>query len=377
MAPATPLRSFSVSGFKSLADVTLDLTTDVTVLVGANGSGKSSLVDAFELVGRVVDGELNKYVARQGGMRELLHRPKEAALTTDDVRLTAWGEWHDQKSNGYEATISSATEDTAVVEETTYFHERSFSRPHNTLLGTHRESVLRSEATTNLRYGYVLDVVSGCRVFHFDDTSPDAPVKRLADSADNLTLAPDAENLAPLLLRLKHDDVSSYGRIVRTVRSVAPFFNDFVLEPERERVRLRWSERSLDGVFSAESLSDGTLRFICLATLLLQPDGPRTVVLDEPELGLHPFAIHQLAALMRAAATGKRVVAATQSVTLLSHFGVEEVAVLERTTQGTQIHRPVVDELAAWLGEFTVGEMWEKNLLGGRPAPDDLARNAG
>jgi predicted ATPase len=158
------------------------------------------------------------------------------------------------------------------------------------------------------------------------------------------------------------------------VRTVAPYFDDFVLEPEGGAIRLRWRERGLDSVFSANNLSDGTLRFICLAVLLLQDNAPGTVVLDEPELGLHPFAIHQLAALLRRAAGDRRVVAATQSVTLLEQFSVDEVAIVERTSEGTQIHRPESDALEEWLGDYSLGELWEKNLLGGRPRPDDSPR---
>jgi predicted ATPase len=177
-----------------------------------------------------------------------------------------------------------------------------------------------------------------------------------------------------VLLRLRADDPSRYRRIVRVVRTVAPYFDDFVLEPEASAIRLRWRERGLDSVFSAENLSDGTLRFVCLAVLLLQDNAPGTIVLDEPELGLHPFAIHQLAALLRRAASDRRVVAATQSVTLLEQFSVDEVAIVERTGTGTQIQRPDPQTLEQWLGEYSLGELWEKNLLGGRPRPDDSPR---
>jgi predicted ATPase len=155
---------------------------------------------------------------------------------------------------------------------------------------------------------------------------------------------------------------------------VAPYFDDFVLEPEQATIRLRWRERGLDAAFSADSLSDGTLRFICLAVLLLQDSAPGTMVLDEPELGLHPFAIHQLSALLRRAAKDRRVVAATQSVTLLEQFSVDEVAIVERTTSGTRIQRPDPQALAQWLADYSLGELWEKNLLGGQPRPDDSPR---
>lgn len=217
----------------------------------------------------------------------------------------------------------------------------------------------------------VLRLLSGGRVFHFDHTSADAPPKRRVDPADDLTLAPDARNIAAVLQRLRDEAPPRYQRIVRTIRTVAPYFDDFVLEPEQSWLRLRWREQGLHTVLSAENLSDGTLRFICLAVLLLQDAGPGMIALDEPELGLHPFAIHQLASLLRRAAQDRRVVVATQSVTLLGQFSVEEIAIVERTIDGTQIHRPHPDALTQWLSDHSVGELWEKNLLGGRPRPDD------
>jgi predicted ATPase len=259
-------------------------------------------------------------------------------------------------------------------------HDRgNHPRPYDRGLGLSQESLLRRAADdANQRTSgiarHVLPILAACRVFHFHDTSPDAPVKRRTDDADNLTLAPDARNLAPLLARLRIDDPKRYQRIIRTVRTVAPFFDDFVLEPEAGRMRLRWQEKGLDDVFSADELSDGTLRFICLAALLLQPERPGTVVLDEPELGLHPFAINQLANLIRSAAVdGRKVVLATQSVTLLSHFEASEVAVVERGARGTQVSRLNPAGLSEWLDDYSLGELWEKNLLGGRPRPDSVA----
>lgn len=156
---------------------------------------------------------------------------------------------------------------------------------------------------------------------------------------------------------------------MRAIRAVAPFFDDFVLQPVHDTVQLRWREQGLDGVFPGSALSSGTLRFICLAVLLQQPDPPATIVLDEPELGLHPFAIHQLADLLRGAAVDRRIVAATQSVTLLGQFGVEEIAVVDRIAGATSVSRPDVAELAAWLDDYSLGDLWEMNVLGGRPQP--------
>lgn len=376
MVNDVPLRQLRVSGLTSLAAAAVELSSPVTLLVGPNGAGKSNVVDAFEMLGRVVDQQLNDQLLRRGGFSAALHRPTDPSLVPDAIEIEVWGEWQGDISNGYRVRIEGGANDTALVRETTLFQNRAKhpERPHETSLGAARESRLRDQAKSEPKAAYVLHVVTGCRVFHFDDTSADAPPKRRVDPADNLTLAPDAQNIAAVLLRLREGDHARYQRIVRTVRTVAPYFEDFVLEPEQSSIRLRWRERGLDAVFSADSLSDGTLRFICLAVLLLQDSAPGTMVLDEPELGLHPFAIHQLAALLRRASKERRVVAATQSVTLLEQFSVEEVAIVERTTSGTRIQRPDPGELTQWLSEYSVGELWEKNLLGGRPRPDDSPR---
>lgn len=369
MAGDTPLRQLRVSGYMSLADVTLDLNTEVTLLVGGNGAGKSNLVGAFELLGRIVDRQLQSYVVRKGGFGSILHRPADPALSPDAVRLEAWSDWEGDLTNGYRADLIAAAEDSVAITETTFFHDRSrYPNPRPDDLGTHRESVLVSAADDRNKFAhYARKAVSGCRVFHFDDVSADAPVKRYADTADNISLHPDASNIAPVLLRLRAENPEHYDAIIRSIRNVAPFFGDFVLRPEVSGLRLRWSETGLDHVFSADQLSDGTLRFICLAVLLHQPERPHTIVLDEPELGLHPVAIHQLADMMRNAAAGRRLVAATQSVTLLSQFDIAELAVLDRTAGGTTITRHDPASFEQWLEDYSVGEIWEKNLLGGRP----------
>jgi predicted ATPase len=218
----------------------------------------------------------------------------------------------------------------------------------------------------------LVETLRGCRVFHFHDTSRDAPVKRQGYTADNLSLHSDAENLAAIVLRLRDGDPGRYRRIVRTIKQVAPFFRDFVLEPELapDRVRLRWQQEGSDTVLPADALSDGTLRFICLATLFGQPELPGLIILDEPELGLHPFAIVQLAGMLRAASQESQVLLATQSVTLMNQFELGALVVVERRDGASVFERPDPDRLSEWLAEYSLGELWEKNLLGGRPRPE-------
>lgn len=365
-----PLTSLQVKGLTSIEDARLDLNTGVTVLVGPNGAGKSNLIDALEVLGRIADQRLGPYVLDRGGVSALMNRPPDPARTRKSITIEAWG-----NGNGYRVEISSTSDDEPRLNEVVYFKPGTDPNPHHEPLGSGRESHLSTDHD-NPVVRHVAEMLQGWRVFHFADTSPDAPPKRLVDTADNLTLQPDGANIAALLMPMGHEHPASYARLRRAVQSVAPFFDDFVLKEEGHGyVRLRWQQRKVDGVFSADAMSDGTLRFICLATLLLQPEKPRTLVLDEPELGMHPFAVHQFVDLLRSA-TGRscRAVTATQSTTLLNYFSVEEVAVVERGSTGTTVDRPSASELDTWLEDYSLGDLWEKNLIGGRPRPDSTPR---
>lgn len=176
--------------------------------------------------------------------------------------------------------------------------------------------------------------------------------------------------LQDLQIHVRQTGKPEYRQIVETVQRVAPMFHDFILEPEgasAKTIRLRWKHRGIDTPFDVSQLSDGTLRFICLATLLLQPEPPKVIVLDEPELGLHPYAIQLLAAMMRSAAARTRIVAATQSVTLANQFGPEDLIVVETRDNASHFERLSTDGLAQWLDEYRMGDLWEKNLIGGNP----------
>ena len=365
-----PLASIEIGGFRSIDSVRLELTSNVTLLIGANGAGKSNLVDAFELLGYTVDRGLQSYVVKTGGFSQLAHRsPNKGAAELISVKV--WGEWNSSLAgtfrNGYRMTLVPGPDDTVALSETTLTHREGYNSPYDHSLGLGRESRLRENSSNHPANRYLLDVLSGCRVFHFDDTSRTAPPLRRCDVGDRETLHGDARNLAAVLLDAKTNHDASYRRIVRSIRNVAPFFDDFVLRPDGDSVILRWREAGLDDVFSGSALSSGTLRFICLSVLLQQPRPPATIVLDEPELGLHPAAIHQLSDLLRGAPATQRIVAATQSVTLLSQFSIDEVAVVERRHGATIVSRPDRELLDAWLADYSVGELWEMNLLGGRP----------
>jgi predicted ATPase len=369
------IRAVRIDGHTSMRDVEVTLG-DINVLVGANGSGKSNFINALELLGRVADNDLQLYVEVGGGARRLL---TQSPTPADTMRLRI-----DAEHVHYEANLIATADDRLVYRDEGIAHsppERGW--PHSRVQwGTGaRESYLhryvketRPKSTNAISTDdiqTIIDVLGGCRVFHFQDTSVHAPVKQRQSTADNLTLRPHAENLAPVLMSLRDNDEATYRRILRTIQLTAPFFRDFILEPEgTDYVRLRWRPNDSDAVFSAHQLSDGTLRFICLTTLLLHPVKPRLIVLDEPELGLHPFAIAQLADMLRAAAATGQVVVATQSVTLLDQMELDDVIVVELRDGVSHFSRPDREALTDWLTDYSLGDLWLKNLIGGRPVRD-------
>ncbi|MGY1455278.1 AAA family ATPase [Streptomyces sp. SS8] len=373
------VESIAVTGYKSIRATELTLGP-ITVLVGPNGAGKSNFIDAVELLGRIADGDLRMEVGLRGGAEAMLHDGAKGTAARIELRVQA-KDGH--LGNAYEAALVPAAQGELVFErEVVEFHDStSYEQPWREEIGRgNRESRLPEAAESGPRgvggvARHTLSILHGCRVYHFHDTTRNAPVKQAGYASDSEALHPDAGNLAAFLMRLGEEHSAEYRRIVRTVRSVAPFFRDFVLtEDSGGRVRLRWKQFGSDTVLPAEALSDGTLRFVCLTTLLLQPQPPALLVLDEPELGLHPAAIRVLAESLRTASVHSQVLLATQSVTLLDEFTLDELVVAERLNGATEFRRPDPEELAAWLDDYSLGDLWLKNLLGGRPRPERKRR---
>ena len=219
---------------------------------------------------------------------------------------------------------------------------------------------------------YVYESVSSWTVYHFHDTSDLAPVRRDQSLRDSERLRHDASNIAAFLLELRENYEGCYALIRDTVRLIAPFFDDFLLRPrtkgKKEQVRLEWQQKGCDFPFQPNQLSDGTVRFICLATVLLQPDPPATIVVDEPELGLHPYAISVLADLVKSASERTQVIISTQSPTLLDYFEPHEIVVVSRQHGRSTFERLYEDRLASWLEDYSVGELWRKNIVRGGPS---------
>jgi len=344
-----------IAGFKSIRDQEVELRP-LNVLIGANGSGKSNFIGVFRLLHEIVSGRLQLHVARNGGAEQILHYGRKVTGMLDlDLRFGPVG---------YFCELTPTLNDSLVFAHEIVSTWESEDTYEQEILGTgHKETAL--EPT-----GQMAAVLRGWQVYHFQDTSDTARVKQTGDLHDNSYLRPDAGNLAAFLYRLRETQPDAYRNINDIVGMAAPFFGSFNLQPDRlspDKIRLEWQEHGSDAYFDAHSFSDGTLRFICLATLLLQPELPSTVLLDEPELGLHPYAITVLADLLRSAATRAQVVVSTQSVTLVNQLSPEDVLIVDRADGASVFRRLTQEEIATWLDDYALGELWEKNVLGGRP----------
>ena len=367
------LQSIYISGFKSIRELDFELRP-LNVLIGANGSGKSNFILVFEMLNAIIDKRLQTFSGRYGAETLLYFGYK----TTQTIKLElAFDRGSSQYQNGYVVELVPSNRNTLIFEsEGVWFHDRSQYSQHGPTLwigyGNSETELYKVSSQTDRRLvvDYVIAALSDWRVYHFHDTSASAPVKATHNINDNDYLRSDASNLAAFLYRLRETRRPCYDRIVKSVALVAPFFEDFALRPNplnENNIRLEWREKGSDAYFDGSMFSDGTLRFICLATLLLQPELPSVILIDEPELGLHPYAITQLAGLLRSASKQTQVIVSTQSVPLINQFTPEDIVVVDRRNGQSEFQRLESDQLTDWLKEYGLGDLWEKNVLGGRP----------
>ena len=361
------IREISIEGFRSIAAIKGLKLRSINILIGANGSGKSNFLGALELFRIAVIGayQMRDYVLRFGGANRFLHF---GSKETSKIKFgVAFGEQFENFFADYSVELHHDDDD------------RLFCGVSS------RESSPPPDFVGNTKFPpgegppieFLRSKMDSWRLYHFSDTGAKSPMKKTADVDDNRRLRTDGSNLAPMLFLLRKRHRRAYTQIRQTVRLVAPFFDDFALKPlalNEEKIRLEWRHRGSEAYFNASSLSDGSLRFIALATLLLQPESlrPSVVLLDEPELGLHPYAITLLASLLKQASVKSQIIVATQSSLLLDHFEPEDVLVADRVNGATTLRRLDGEKLTVWLEDYSLGQLWEKNEFGGRPAPERI-----
>ena len=366
------LKRITIEGFKSIKCVEELELGRINVLIGPNGSGKSNFIGALSLLQAIRVGGLRDYVARAGGADRVLHF---GSKTTERLTLHTWFESVAETENQHEVALAATAGDELYpAMEVVYFWDKGRypERPFKDSLAPYGNEAGISDPGSEDIARYVRQRLDGWRLYHFHDTSPTSPMKKTGDVHDNRSLRADGANLAAFLYYLRKRHESEYTLIRDAVRLAAPFFDDFTLEPlalNENKIRLEWRHAGSDAYFDVSSLSDGSLRFVALATLLLQPTAlrPSTILLDEPEIGLHPYAITLLSSLIEQASAETQVILATQSSLLLDHFAPEDVLVADRVEGRTEFSRLDRERLEVWLDDYSLGQLWEKNEIGGRP----------
>jgi predicted ATPase len=368
------LDKITLRGFKTIRELKDFTPGRLTVLIGANGAGKSNFISFFRFLSWALapPGGLQEHTAKLGGASALLHDgPEQTPVMEAQIRLVT-----DAGQNEYCFKLAHASGDTLIYTEEKYrFSSSRFETPARwtSLDAGHREARLINKAEQGEPTAKTIHSLLRKVVFHqFHNTSDTARIRQKWQVDEGRWLKEDAGNLAPFLFRLQSQQPRYYHRIVETVRLILPFFAEFEFHPEFDRLVLQWRERNSDLVFGAGQAADGMLRIMALVALLQQPevDLPDVLILDEPELGLHPYAIEVVAGLLRAASKHVQVVLATQSVSLIDRFDPEDIVVVDRDDRKSRFRRLGADELSEWMEGYegyTLSELWEKNVIGGRP----------
>jgi predicted ATPase len=363
------LKTISLNNFRSFRDVSVSLKP-INVLIGGNGAGKSNFISLFSMLEAIEMGRLSDWVAAKGFDNLLFGGIEESSQFTLRLDFDAK---YPETYNVYALTLK-ATDDNFIVSEEAFgfWKHTQYNAPVYDLIQENKPNSqlkILAESHKHKTPYYIAQAIQGWRVYHFDDVSTNSKKKRPQMIELGHKLDAEGDNIAAFLCFLKQNYVESYHQIVAVVRLAAPYFDDFVLQPEQPNenmVRLRWREKGKDKEFTASLISDGTLRFICLVTLLLQPNMPSTIVIDEPELGLHPLAITLLSELIKKASQNAQIIVSTQSVSLLNQFAPEDVLVVDKHPTGSSIKRLDSEQLTSWLEDYTLGELWESNVIGGR-----------
>jgi predicted ATPase len=362
------LKSLNVKGYKSIKEIKGFEPRSINILIGPNGSGKSNFISFFKFLSWMLnsDGKLQEHVAYLGGANDILHDGVDITKSIDaEIKLQT-----NAGVNEYAFSLMFAKPDKLVFKNEKYrFTKNDFiGEPRWSSCGVGHEEAHLPEVD-NPTANAILGLLRKLIVYQFHNTSDTAPMRLKWSAEDGRWLKQNGENLGSFLYRLQRQEKAYYTRIVKFIRLVLPFFDDFDLDEEFGQILLRWREKGTNKVFNAGQASDGMLRTIALISLLAQnpKDLPAVLFLDEPELGLHPSAIDAVAGLIKTVSSDCQVFVATQSISLVNNFELDDLVVIERKGRNSEYSRPDSENLKSYLEEFSTGEIWEKNIIGGRP----------
>jgi predicted ATPase len=353
-----------IAGFKSIREMELELMP-INLFIGSNGSGKSNFIAFFKLLNAIFNSRLQKYIMEEKTDNILYFGRKHTEILSGKVIFSE----DEINNNAYFFYLAQTKEGGLFLEKEGSGYNVSTD---NEILNYFQNDYLDESKFAKSNFNrdvFLRNYISNLQIFHFHDTSATSLLRGESDINDNRYLKQDGRNLAAFLHLLKEKYPKNYARILKTIQSIAPYIDNFILEPNRlneQQIALRWIDKGdSESNFSAYQLSDGTLRFIALATLLMQPEPPAIIIIDEPELGLHPFAIVKLAGMIQSVSTKSQIIAATQSPSLISHFSPENVVVIDKSQSENQsiFRRLNTDSLKNWLQDYSLGDLWERNIL--------------
>ena len=375
------IESLHVEGFRTLADLKIDDLPNPAVLIGANGSGKSNLIRFFEMMATMIrDRRLNEFVQLYGGADDQLFGGNRTSK-----RINAkLGVRTESGRSDYRFTLAYSQPDRFLFTDEAYRFTRDgcdAKESWQEIGSGHTEAKIFEAAESagssdvNQRSAEALvQMLRHCAVHQFHDTSFYSPLKTACDPTENAYLRSDGRNLAAVLLRLERDNPRRFKSICKFIQRIIPNFDRFQIEESNTPFLLQWRAKGMDKTIGAHLSSDDSLRFFALATLLNLPPEmlPNVLLIDEPELGLHPVAVNLIGNMIKVLARERQVIVATQSPHLVDVFGLDEIFVLELENGRTGFHRYDKGKYAEWLkerwlDEYSTGELWEKNLIGGRP----------
>ena len=364
------LQEVTIRGYKSISynyPVSLKLGS-INILLGANGAGKSNIISFFRMLSYMMSRSFEMYVEMAGTANSLLHfGAKKTPAMSAELKFA------DENSvDTYQFTLSKASPDRLIItEEKISWLREGEDKPFQLIFEPNfKESSLVD--SNNRTAKAIYKMLSFCKVYQFHDSSDEGPLRQTCPVETSNYLQSHGNNLPSFLLFLKNFNRDSYRRIVNYVSDVIPQFQDFYLEPVGNNISLRWKDKSAnDYIFNSYQLSDGSIRFIALATLLLQPAEtmPSVIIIDEPELGLHPYAISQLSEMIKEASIHSQVIIASQSKDLVDYFDIDNVSVVEMNEEKkcTYITKLNEKDYKLWLDHYSISELWDKNVIGGRP----------
>jgi len=372
-----------VHGFKRLQHMEVGLS-DLTVLVGPNSSGKTALLEAVRVLSRSADRALAQAVADLGGMVAVMSRGGDGLGPHFALRVPVTS----SRVALYELTLRTVQSTHEVETEELWsglagveHADLAFGfgllhgvrvvdpelRGWDPRLGLERQETLLSDRPPGGSWVDELRAALASIAFYGPvDAGPDAPIRLPQQVRPARLPRPSGEYLASTLQYKRSRDRWMFDRLEGVLRTAYPGFEGLDFEPVAAgSIMLTWSERGK--VYYANELSEGTLRFLLLASLLLTTELPALVLIDEPEVSLHPELLCLLSDLLQDASSRTQLLVATQSPELISWLKPEQIVVLDlddegwcQATPGDQLN------LEDWLKDYTLGQLWTKGVIGGR-----------